>query len=118
MAPPGTVAKAVIPSQTSVVSTPGKNQYINQGHSLYCKNLPDKLPKEALKRNLYMLFATYGVILEIVALKGPKMRGQAHIVFRDIDSASHALRALDGFNFFEKEMVCAKPACWNCGQID
>ncbi len=52
-----------------------------------------------------MLFATYGVILDIVALKTMKMRGQAHVVFRDIDSATQAMRALEGFNFFGKEIV-------------
>jgi U2 small nuclear ribonucleoprotein B'' len=72
---------------------------------LYVRNLPDKLPKEDLKRNLYMLFATYGVILDIIALKTMKMRGQAHIVFRDIDSATQAMRALENFTFFGKDLV-------------
>lgn len=73
--------------------------------SIYCKNLPDQLPKDDLKRNLYMLFATYGVVLDVIALKTSKMRGQAHIVFRDIDSSTQAMRALQGFSFFGKEMV-------------
>jgi RNA recognition motif-containing protein len=72
---------------------------------LYVRNLPDKLQKEDLKRNLYMLFATYGVILDIVALKTMKMRGQAHVVFRDVDSSTQAMRALQGFTFFGKDMV-------------
>jgi U2 small nuclear ribonucleoprotein B'' len=74
---------------------------------LYVRGLPDKLPKEDLKRNLYMLFATYGVILDVVALKTMKMRGQAHVVFRDQDASTQAMRALNGFMFFGKEMVCA-----------
>lgn len=73
--------------------------------SLYVRNLNDKLPKEDLKRNLYMLFATYGVILDVVALKTAKMRGQAHVVFRDIDSSTQAMRALQGFTFYGKDMV-------------
>jgi len=73
--------------------------------SLYVRNLPDKLPKDDLKRNLYMLFATYGVILDVVALKTPKMRGQAHIVYRDLDTSTQAMRALQGFTFFGKDMV-------------
>jgi U2 small nuclear ribonucleoprotein B'' len=73
---------------------------------LYVRGLPDKLPKEDLKRNLYMLFATYGVILDVVALKTMKMRGQAHVVFRDQDASTQAMRALNGFMFFGKEMVC------------
>ena len=52
-----------------------------------------------------MLFATYGVILDVVALKTMKMRGQAHVVFRDVDSSTQAMRALQGFTFFGKDMV-------------
>jgi hypothetical protein len=74
-------------------------------YSLYVRGLPDKLPKEDLKRNLYMLFATYGVILDVVALKTMKMRGQAHVVFRDLDASTQAMRALQGFTFFGKDMV-------------
>lgn len=69
------------------------------------RNLNEKLPKEDLKRNLYMLFATYGVILDVVALKTTRMRGQAHIVFRDQDAATQALRALQSFAFFGRDMV-------------
>src|SRR4051794_30908568 len=52
-----------------------------------------------------MLFATYGVVLDIVAIRNQKMRGQAHIVFRDVDSSTQAMRALQGFDFFGKQMV-------------
>jgi U2 small nuclear ribonucleoprotein B'' len=73
--------------------------------SLYVRGLNDKLPKEDLKRNLYMLFATYGVVLDVVAMKTMKMRGQAHVVFRDLDASTQAMRALQGFTFFGKDMV-------------
>lgn len=86
-------------------SSPRVHTFSNDSHSIYCKNLPDQLPKDDLKRNLYMLFATYGVVLDVIALKTSKMRGQAHVVFRDIDSSTQAMRALQGFNFFGKEMV-------------
>jgi len=74
-------------------------------HTLYCSNLPDRLQKDDLKRALYMLFSTYGPILDIVALKTPKMRGQAHVLFRDVQASTQALRALQGHEFFGKEMV-------------
>lgn len=73
--------------------------------SLYVRGLHDKLSKEDLKRNLYMLFATYGVILDVVVMKNSKMRGQAHVVFRDLDASTQAMRALQGFTFFGKDMV-------------
>ncbi|KAF2134060.1 U2 small nuclear ribonucleoprotein B [Dothidotthia symphoricarpi CBS 119687] len=95
---------------TSARGPPGAVAVPKEGipnRTLYVRNLPDKLPKEDLKRNLYMLFATYGVILDIVALKTMKMRGQAHVVFRDIDSSTQAMRALQGFTFFGKDMTIA-----------
>lgn len=77
-------------------------------HRLYCTNLPDKLQKSDLKLSLYTLFSTYGPVLDVVALKTPKMRGQAHIVYRDIQASTQAMRALQGFDFFGKEMVSKK----------
>lgn len=35
------------------------------------------------------------------------MRGQAHVVFRDLQASTQALRSLQGFDFFGKEMVSA-----------
>lgn len=103
--PPGTVPKTTPPNQTYVSMSLPRCSATNCLHSLYCRNLPDKLSKDDLKRNLYMLFATYGVVLDVIALKTAKMRGQAHIVFRDVDSSTQAMRALQGFDFFGKEMV-------------
>ncbi|KAF2644358.1 U2 small nuclear ribonucleoprotein B [Massarina eburnea CBS 473.64] len=94
------MALVVRPPPDLAQKTPGV-----PSQTLYVRNLPDKLSKDDLRRNLYMLFATYGVILDIVALKTPRMRGQAHVVFRDTDSSTQAMRALDGFNFFGKDIT-------------
>lgn len=70
------------------------------------RGLPSaQIKKEDLRTALYMLFSTYGPVLDVVALKTSKMRGQAHIVYRDIQTATQAMRALDGFNFLGLEMV-------------
>jgi U2 small nuclear ribonucleoprotein B'' len=74
-------------------------------HRLYCTNLPDKLQKSDLRLSLYTLFSTYGPVLDVIALKTAKTRGQAHIVYRDIQASTQAIRALQGFDFFGKEMV-------------
>lgn len=58
---------------------------------------------------LYMLFATYGPVLDVVTMRTAKMRGQAHIVFRDVQASTQAMRALQGFEFGGKEMVCFFP---------
>ncbi|KAL6716332.1 hypothetical protein ACLMJK_005898 [Lecanora helva] len=73
-------------------------------NSLYLMNLPEKLQKSDLRLSLYTLFSTYGPVLDVVALKHKKMRGQAHVVFRDAQASTQAMRALQGFDFFGKEM--------------
>lgn len=61
---------------------------------------------------LYTLFSTYGPVLDVVVLKTAKMRGQAHIVYRDIQASTQAMRALQGFDFFGKELVsCILQGC-------
>ncbi|KAK2072867.1 hypothetical protein P8C59_007196 [Phyllachora maydis] len=62
------------------------------------------MQKEDLRTALYMLFSTYGPVLDVVALKTDKMRGQAHIVYRDINTATQALRSLQKFEFLGREM--------------
>ena len=52
-----------------------------------------------------MLFSTYGPVLDVVALKTIQMRGQAHIVFRDVQAATQAMRSLDGQVFLGRQMV-------------
>ena len=58
-----------------------------------------------LKKSLYAIFSQFGPILDIVALKTLKMRGQAFVVFRDLPSATNALRSMQGFPFYDKPMV-------------
>lgn len=74
--------------------------------SLYVTNLPSaKIQKDDLRTALYMLFSTFGPVLDIVALKTMAMRGQAHIVFRDIQAATQAMRTLEGEEFLGRVMV-------------
>lgn len=87
-------------------SIPPKPQSIPPNQTLYVRGLPSaKVQKQDLRTALYMLFSTYGPVLDVVALKTTSMRGQAHIVYRDIQTATQAMRALDGFSFLGKEIV-------------
>lgn len=58
-----------------------------------------------LKKSLYAIFSQFGQILDIVAMKGIKMNGQAFVIFKDITSSTNALRAMQGFPFYDKPMV-------------
>ncbi|MCJ1306492.1 U2 snRNP complex subunit msl1 [Agyrium rufum] len=72
--------------------------------TLYVINLPDKLRKPDLRLSLYTLFSTYGPVLDVVAMKTEKMRGQAHVVFRDPQTSTQAMRSLQDFDFFGKPL--------------
>ncbi|KAG1683996.1 U1 small nuclear ribonucleoprotein A [Nymphon striatum] len=60
-----------------------------------------------LKKSLHAIFSQFGQIVEIVALKTLKMRGQAFVIFKDISSATNALRSMQGFPFYDKPMKIA-----------
>jgi RNA recognition motif-containing protein len=51
------------------------------------------------------LFSAYGKVIDVVALKTRKMRGQAFVVFRDLQSATAARRREDGNQILGKPIV-------------
>ena len=79
--------------------------------TLYIKNLPEKIKKEDLKRVLYMLFTPFGPVLDVNARKTSKMRGQAHVLFRDVHAATQGMRSCQGMDFFGKPMVRGSLDC-------
>lgn len=77
--------------------------------TLYINNLNDKVNKEELRSQLYALFTTYGKVIDVVASKSPKMRGQAFLVFTDLAAATTAMRACEGMMFYDKPLVRSIP---------
>lgn len=73
--------------------------------TLYINNLNDKVNKDELRSQLYALFTTYGKVIDVVASKSTKMRGQAFLVFTDLAAATTAMRACEGMMFYDKPMV-------------
>lgn len=73
--------------------------------TLYVNNLNDKVNKEELREQLYALFATYGKVIDVIAAKGERRKGQAFLVFSELAAATTALRALEGMSFYDKPMV-------------
>ncbi|XP_060882361.1 U2 small nuclear ribonucleoprotein B'' [Labrus mixtus] len=80
------------------------NMDIRPNHTIYINNINDKVKKEEMKRSLYALFSQFGQILEVVAMKTMKMRGQAFVVFKELAASTNALRQLQGFPFYNKPM--------------
>lgn len=88
--------------------------------TLYINNLNERITKEGtviinhldfltqfteLRKSLYAMFSQFGTVLDVVALKTLKMRGQAFVVFRDAASAANAMRVMQNFPLYDKQMV-------------
>ena len=57
---------------------------LRPNHTIYVQNMNEKIKKEDLRKSLYVLMSQFGQVLDIVALKTMKMRGQAFVVFKEI----------------------------------
>ncbi|EPS36100.1 hypothetical protein H072_10499 [Dactylellina haptotyla CBS 200.50] len=76
-----------------------------RNNTVYCRNLEESVKIPVLTATLETLFSQYGNILEIVAKKNLRARGQAFVVFDSVDAAERAIKEVQGFNLFEKPMV-------------
>jgi len=96
----------VVPSQTLYASNlNGKTKKQGEQPVLLRRRLDDA--RSELKRALHLCFSAFGRVLDVVCLKTPKLRGQAWVVFADVPAATNALRALQGFNFYDRPLVRA-----------
>ncbi|KAJ5246221.1 hypothetical protein N7468_001204 [Penicillium chermesinum] len=68
-------------------------------------NLEERIKIEQLTEALEEIFAEYGTILEIVAKKNLRAKGQAFIVYDSVESATRAIEEVNGFELFDKPMV-------------
>lgn len=84
---------------TSSISTPN--------NTLYVANIDWKIKKQLLKRALYALFTRHGKVLEVVVLRRDGLRGQAWVIFDDVQAATAALQSEQGFTFFGKDLKLA-----------
>lgn len=80
---------------------------VRPNQTIYINNLNEKIKKDELKKSLYAIFSQFGQILDIVAMTTLKRRGQAFVIFKEISSASNALRTMQGFPFYDKPMRIA-----------
>ena len=52
---------------------------LEPNQTIYINNINEKVKKDVLKKQLYMLFSQYGKVKQIVACKGIKLRGQVGV---------------------------------------
>uniref|UniRef100_A0A6N2N1E8 RRM domain-containing protein n=1 Tax=Salix viminalis TaxID=40686 RepID=A0A6N2N1E8_SALVM len=72
--------------------------------TIYINNLNEKIKIDELKKALHAVFSQFGKILEILAFKTLKHKGQAWVIFEDVKSASNAMRQMQSFPFYDKPM--------------
>ena len=92
---------------TTPTVTGGKGFTLEVNQTLYVRNLNTRLNKKLLKQHLYHLFGIYGQVIDIVALKTSRMRGQAFVVYKEARMAVAAMQALQNFEFHGKPMTIA-----------
>ena len=59
-----------------------------------------------MKQTLTNLFRNYGDVLDVVAHRNLRMRGQAFVSFPEIEIAKKAQKEVNRFPLYSKAMVC------------
>jgi RNA recognition motif-containing protein len=73
--------------------------------SVYVRNLDERIQLEELTEALREIFGEFGNIIDIVAKQSLKRKGQAFIVYDDVESATRAIEEIQGFELFDKPMT-------------
>ncbi len=63
------------------------------------------LPSAVMKQTLKALFGHYGEVLDVVAHKNLRMRGQAFVSFPSAEMAKKAQREVNRFPLYSKPLV-------------
>lgn len=89
---------------TTTMATQQSIAEVAPKHTIYVHNLNDRIKIESMKQALHAAFSQFGPIQDIVMRKSYRLRGQAFIIFHDIESATRALRTMQGFTFYDKPL--------------
>ncbi|KAF5731436.1 U1 small nuclear ribonucleoprotein A isoform X1 [Tripterygium wilfordii] len=82
----------------------GTGAEVSLNMTIYIKNLNEKIKIDELKKSLHAVFSQFGKILEVLAFKTLKHKGQAWVVFEDVSAATNAIRKMQDFPFYDKPM--------------
>lgn len=72
--------------------------------TLYVNNLNEKISVKVMKETLKNLFRQYGIVLQVVAHRNLRMRGQAFVAMTDREAAARAVKETRGFPLYGKPM--------------
>ncbi|PLW32928.1 hypothetical protein PCASD_12469 [Puccinia coronata f. sp. avenae] len=70
--------------------------------TVYLNNLNEKVKLPALKQTLKNLLKNFGPVLDVVAHRSVRMRGQAFVAFADREVAAKAVKEVKGFPLYGK----------------
>merc|ERR1719174_686114 len=107
--PPGGPAPALaLPTAPGDGGAPGAAVDVGEESlTLYVNNLNDKIHPDTLAKNLREVFGAFGEIQDLICMKSLRRRGQAWIVFKEQTAAGAAVKALQGFPFYNKPIRIA-----------
>jgi U2 small nuclear ribonucleoprotein B'' len=72
--------------------------------TVYVRNLDESIKLPLLKQDLKTVFSQFGNVINVIAHKNIRMRGQAFVVFEDLAAAEKALVGVQDFPFHGKKM--------------
>ncbi|KAK5696315.1 hypothetical protein LTR17_024324 [Elasticomyces elasticus] len=72
--------------------------------TVYARNIDERVKIPALLATLTEVFGEYGNVVQVIAKKSLKRRGQAFVVYDSEESAQNAIDELQGFEIFGKQM--------------
>ncbi|ODQ65286.1 hypothetical protein NADFUDRAFT_83312 [Nadsonia fulvescens var. elongata DSM 6958] len=70
--------------------------------TLYIRNINEKINISKLKADLKKIFSEFGSVIDVVAHKNIRMRGQAFVVFDNIDASRRAFEAKQNMELYGK----------------
>ncbi|KAI9796524.1 MAG: hypothetical protein M1825_000612 [Sarcosagium campestre] len=73
--------------------------------TVYARNLEESIKIPELISALREIFSEYGNIIDLVAKRNLRAKGQAFIVFDSPEAAERAISEVQGFELFDKAMV-------------
>jgi U1 small nuclear ribonucleoprotein A len=73
-------------------------------NTLYINNINEKVKLDVLKRQFNMLFSQYGKVSSLTAYSTLKTKGQAWVLFENEKAATAAMKAKQGFNFYDQPL--------------
>ncbi|PVG04635.1 RNA-binding domain-containing protein [Serendipita vermifera] len=91
--------------EKTILQEPGEPEEEEQAsETLYIQNLNDKVKLSYMKTTLNNLFRHYGKVVDVVAHRNLRMRGQAFVSFLSTDLARKAMKEVNKFPLYGKPM--------------